>query len=107
MVLIHLRAGTPRQAGLTLRHRFHAQTGQVQRVSVAAEDVLPRAIAPAPVLSSALNDYAPESHGRGRSLPRARRLTGFAMVPAQSLALLQVTCNQLLTGYHRNLCGGV
>src|SRR5215470_19519198 len=101
------RAETPLQAGSTRHLRFRIQTGQDRRVFVAAGHVRPRVIGLAPVLSPEMDDYAPGSRGQEKNLPRARRPTGFAVDPAQPQALQQVSCNHLLTGYHRNLWGGV
>src|SRR5215469_6562728 len=107
MESIRPRGKTPMQVGRTPRLPFPAATGQERRVFVGAGHALSRAIAPAPVVSSALQDYAPRSRGLGRSLPLARRPTQFAMGAARPLVLLPLSCNHLLTGYHRNLWRGV
>src|SRR5215831_3736178 len=96
------RAETPLQPGSTRHLPFRIPTGQDRRVFVAAGHVHPRLIAPVRVLSPALDDYAPGSRGREKNLPRARRSTVFAMESAPPQALLQVSYNHPLTGYHRN-----
>src|SRR5215471_11227769 len=97
------RAETPLQAGSTRHLRFRIQTGQDRRVFVAAGHAHRRVIGLAPVLSREMDDYAPGSRGQEKNLPRARRPTGFAVDSALPQGLLQVSCNHLLTGYHRNL----
>src|SRR5579871_986798 len=100
-------AETPLQAESTRHLPFRIQTGQDRKVFVAARNVLPRSIAPARVPLLALNDCAPESRARERSLPLARQPAGFATDSARPQALLHGPCNHLLTGYHRNLWGGI
>src|SRR5579871_1838141 len=103
----HQRAGTPRPNEPIPRPRLHARTGQAHMVSVAAESWLLPESWRAPVQQPAKSGSVREFLEPEKSLPRVRRQGELVTDQGTGRVLLLTTCNQLPTGYHRNLQGRV